>query len=279
MTDTTWINGLQTASLDPRDRGLQYGDGLFETIAVFGGHPQCIEDHLDRLQHSAARLKFPDLDMAGLEAEIQRAAGNLEKAVLKLILTRGESARGYRPPEQPEPTRIIMTSSWPLWPGEYYLDGVRSRVCDQRLAIQPALAGMKHLNRLEQVLARAEWDDPGIAEGVMLDTEDRLVCGTMSNLYLLSGSDLLTPSLARCGVKGVMRKQVQKAAATLGLQWHESDLRMEDALNADEMYFSNALIGLWPVRELDEHRYIRVDGGKRLIATLAAQGVRQCDVS
>jgi len=279
MTDTTWINGLQTASLDPRDRGLQYGDGLFETIAVFGGHPQCIEDHLDRLQHSAARLKFPDLDMAGLEAEIQRAAGNLEKAVLKLILTRGESARGYRPPEQPEPTRIIMTSSWPLWPGEYYLDGVRSRVCDQRLAIQPALAGMKHLNRLEQVLARAEWDDPGIAEGVMLDTEDRLVCGTMSNLYLLSGSDLLTPSLARCGVKGVMRKQVQKAAATLGLQWQESDLRMEDALNADEMYFSNALIGLWPVRELDEHRYTRVDGGKRLIATLAAQGVRQCDVS
>ena len=279
MTDTTWINGLQTASLDPRDRGLQYGDGLFETIAVFGGHPQCIEDHLDRLQHSAARLKFPDLDVAGLEAEIQLAAGNLEKAVLKLILTRGESARGYRPPEQPEPTRIIMTSSWPLWPGEYYLDGVRSRVCDQRLAIQPALAGMKHLNRLEQVLARAEWDDPGIAEGVMLDTEDRLVCGTMSNLYLLSGSDLLTPSLARCGVKGVMRKQVQKAAATLGLQWQESDLRMEDALNADEMYFSNALIGLWPVRELDEHRYTRVDGGKRLIATLAAQGVRQCDVS
>lgn len=172
-----------------------------------------------------------------------------------------------------------MTSSWPLWPGEYYLDGVRSRVCDQRLAIQPALAGMKHLNRLEQVLARAEWDDPGIAEGVMLDTEDRLVCGTMSNLYLLSGSDLLTPSLARCGVKGVMRKHVQKAAATLGLQWQESDLRMEDALNADEMYFSNALIGLWPVRELDEHRYTRVDGGKRLIATLAAQGVRQCDVS
>jgi 4-amino-4-deoxychorismate lyase len=279
MTDTTWINGLQTASLDPRDRGLQYGDGLFETIAVFNGQPQCLADHLDRLQRSAARLKFPEIELAGLEAEIHQAAGDLEKAVLKLVITRGESARGYRPPERPEPTRIIMTSCWPLWPGEYYLDGVRSRVCEQRLAIQPALAGMKHLNRLEQVLARAEWTDPGIVEGVMLDTDDRLVCGTMSNLYLLSGPRLLTPSLERCGVKGVMRQQVQKAAVTLGLEWHERDLALEDALSADEMYFSNALIGLWPVRELDGHRYTRMDGGRRLLAALAAQGVRQCNVS
>ena len=172
-----------------------------------------------------------------------------------------------------------MTSSWPVWPADYYLDGVRSRVCGQRLAIQPALAGMKHLNRLEQVLARAEWTDAGIAEGVMLDTDDRLVCGTMSNLYLLSGSRLLTPSLERCGVKGVMRQQVQKAAGTLGLEWQERDLALEEALSADEMYFSNALIGLWPVRELDGHRYTRMDGGKRLLAALATQGVRQCDLS
>ena len=170
MTNITWINGVQTASLDPRDRGLQYGDGLFETIAVFKGQPQCLADHLARLRHSAARLKFPEIELPGLEAEIYQAAGSLEKAVLKLILTRGASARGYRPPEWPEPTRIIMSSSWPDWPADYYLDGVRARVCEQRLAIQPALAGMKHLNRLEQVLARAEWTDPGIAEGLMLDS-------------------------------------------------------------------------------------------------------------
>ena len=172
-----------------------------------------------------------------------------------------------------------MTSAWPVWPADYYLSGVCARVCEQRLAIQPALAGMKHLNRLEQVLARAEWADIDVAEGVMRDTEDRLVCGTMSNLYLLSGSRLLTPSLERCGVEGVMRKHVKKAAETLGLQWHEKDLGLTDAFSADEMYFSNALIGLWPVRELDEHRYTSMDGGKRLIAALATGGVRQCDRS
>ena len=279
MTDITWINGRQTSSLDPRDRGLQYGDGLFETIAVFNGQPQCLGEHLARLRHSASRLKFPDIDLADLKTEIHQAAASQAKAVLKLILTRGESVRGYRPPERPEPTRIIMTSSWPDWPEDHYRDGVRARVCQQRLAIQPALAGMKHLNRLEQVLARAEWTDPDIAEGVMLDTQGRLVCGTMTNLYLLRGSRLLTPLIERCGVKGVMREQVQKAAHTLGLDWQERDLAVEDALGADEMYFSNALIGLWPVRELEGHHYPRMDGGKRLLAALAAQGVRQCDVA
>lgn len=279
MTDATWINGIQTTVLDSRDRGLQYGDGLFETIAVFDGHPQFLSDHLDRLSRGAARLKFPDLDLSGLESEVVRAAGTREKAVLKLILTRGESVRGYRPPERPEPNRIIMTTAWPAWPIEYYRDGVRARVCAQRLAIQPSLAGMKHLNRLEHVLARAEWSDPGVAEGVMLDTDDRLVCGSMSNLYLLNGSCLLTPSLERCGVKGVMRNQVQAAARAVGLEWQERDLGLEDALSADEMYLSNALIGLWPVRDLDGHCYTRQEGARRLLAALASQGVRQCDLA
>lgn len=279
MSDTTWINGQQTSELHARDRGLQYGDGLFETIAVFDGTPQFLSDHLERLGRSAARLKFPDINLAGLEAEIAQVASGLDTAVLKLILTRGESARGYRPPDRPGLTRIIMTSPWPAWPVEHYRNGVRARVCTQRLAVQPALAGMKHLNRLEQVLARAEWSDPGIAEGVMLDTDDRLVCGSMSNLYILCGNSLLTPSLERCGVKGVMRNQVQKAAAAIGLKWQEKDLLLEEALGADLMCLSNALIGLWPVRELDGHRFKRLEAGRALIAALASQGVRQCDVA
>lgn len=258
---------------------MQYGDGLFETLAVFKGQPQFIDDHLQRLQRSAARLKFPVINLAGLEAEIRQAAAGLETGVLKLILTRGESLRGYRPPENPAPTRIIMTSPWPAWPVEYYRDGVRARVCSQRLAIQPSLAGMKHLNRLEQVLARAEWTDPAVAEGVMLDTDGRLVCGSMSNLYLLRGSSLLTPALKRCGVQGVMRKHVEIAAREIGFEWQETDLGLDDAFGADEMMFSNALIGLWPVRVLDAHDYSSLEGGKRLVAALAARGVRQCVVA
>lgn len=279
MDDTTWINGQQSALLVTRDRGLQYGDGLFETIAIINGEIQFLFDHLDRLKRGAARLKFPDLDLARLEAEILQAVGEHDNAVLKLILTRGDSARGYRPPEYAEPTRIIMISPWAAWPAGYYRDGICARICEQRLAVQPALAGMKHLNRLEQVLARAEWSDPGIAEGVMLDTSDRLVCGTMSNLYLISKNRLMTPGLQRCGVKGVMREQVRKAARSLGLAWEERDLVLADALKADEMCVSNSLIGLWPVRELAGHSYSGLEWSKRLLATLTAQGVAQCDVS
>ncbi|MCJ7555698.1 MAG: aminodeoxychorismate lyase [Gammaproteobacteria bacterium] len=278
MTETTWINGELAQFLDVADRGLQYGDGLFETIAVFDGHPQLLEFHLARLDRGVTKLKFPAIDLAQLESEIRLAATSLRKGVLKLILTRGVSARGYRPPEPTQPTRILCGGPWPAFPVSNSRQGVRARVCEQRLAIQPALAGVKHLNRLEQVLARAEWSDPDVAEGIMLDTEGRLVCGSMSNLYLVHDHGISTPSLHRCGVYGVMREQVRSACQALDLAWEETDLSLQDAVDADEVFLSNALVGLWPVRELDGRSYPDHPVCRELQEHLAGRGIRQCDL-
>lgn len=276
MTDKIWINGEPSQFLDASDRGLQYGDGLFETIAVFDGHPQLLEFHLARLGRGTARLKFPFVDLVQLESEIRLASASMNKGVVKLILTRGISARGYRPPEHIQPTRIIYAGAWPAHPESNSRQGVRARVCAHRLAIQPALAGIKHLNRLEQVLARSEWSDPNIAEGIMLDTEDRLVCGSMSNLYLVRDRILSTPALYRCGVDGVMREQVRLACQALKVAWNETDLSLQDALDADELFLSNALAGLWPVRELDGHGYADHPVCRELQGYLAGRGIRQC---
>ena len=277
MTETTWINGEPAQFLDAADRGLQYGDGLFETIAVFDSHPQLLELHLARLGRGVEKLKFPAINLAQLESEIRLAATSMNKGVLKLILTRGVTPRSYRPPEHTQPTRILYSGAWPTYPGSNSRQGVRARVCQQRLAIQPALAGIKHLNRLEQVLARAEWSDPDVAEGIMLDMEGRLVCGSMSNLYLVHDRKLSTPSLHRCGVYGVMREQVRSACQSLDLAWDEKDLSLQDALDADEVFLSNALIGLWPVRELEERSYSDHPVCRELQEHLAGRGVRQCD--
>ena len=276
MTDKTWINGEQSRFLDVADRGLQYGDGLFETIAVFDGHPQLLEFHLARLARGTVRLKFPAVDPVELESEIRQASVSMNKGVLKLILTRGVSARAYRPPDHAQPTRILYAGAWPSHPESNSRQGVRARVCDHRLAIQPALAGIKHLNRLEQVLARAEWSDPDVAEGIMLDTEDRLICGSMSNLYLVRDRALFTPALHRCGVHGVMREQVRLACQALEVAWNETDLSLQDALDADELFLSNALAGLWPVRELDGHAYADHPVCRELQVYLAGRGIRQC---
>jgi 4-amino-4-deoxychorismate lyase len=277
MTDLTWINGEQSRFLDAADRGLQYGDGLFETMAVFDGHPQLLEFHLARLERGTRRLKFPAVDLVQLEREIRLASASMGKGVLKLILSRGVSARTYRPPQDARLTRILYAGTWPAYPESNSSQGVRARVCEQRLAIQPALAGIKHLNRLEQVLARTEWSDPDIAEGIMLDTEDRLVGGSMSNLYLVRGGTISTPALHRCGVRGVMREQVRLACLGLEIAWNETDLSLQDALEADELFLSNALAGLWPVRELDGRGYAEHKVCRELQVYLAGRGMRQCE--
>jgi 4-amino-4-deoxychorismate lyase len=276
MTESTWINGKLTALLNSADRGLQYGDGLFETLAVFEGRPQLVDAHLERLHRGAARLHFPELDIAGLERDIRNASATAQQAVLKLILTRGLSTRGYRPPDPAYPTRVVTLSNWPDYPQTNATQGVRARVCRQRMAIQPALAGIKHLNRLEQVLARAEWSDPDIVEGLMLDTEGRVVCGCMSNLFLVRDRKILTPSVQRCGVRGVMRDQVRLACRELGLGWQELDLTLEDVHKADELMLSNALVGLWPIRELDGRVLGPHSVCRELRSCLGHMGVRQC---
>ncbi len=242
------IDGVPAERIGVRDRGLQYGDGLFETIAVVDGRPRNWEAHMERLDSGARRLSLPLPPPGLLLEELRQVSQGETRCVVKLILTRGEGGRGYRPPEEASGRRILLHSPWPDYPPHRFERGIQVRLCSTRLGHNAALAGLKHLCRLEQVLARAEWSEPEIEEGLMLDDRGRPVEGTMSNLFLVTGEGLATPDLTETGIAGVMRRRVLEAAAALDLEVQVRPLELEELHRAGEAFFCNSLIGLWPVR-------------------------------
>ena len=251
----TLIDGAPGDEISVADRGLQYGDGLFETIAVVAGRPCLWDRHLARLRAGCERLAMPLPDTDRLADEAASLSRGQERAVLKLIVTRGEGGRGYRAPKPARPCRILQLGPWPEYPEAWQSQGVRVRYCKMRLGHQPLLAGLKHLNRLEQVLARAEWDDPAVAEGLMLDLDGRVVEGTQTNLFAVTDGRLLTPPLDRCGVAGVVRHLVHDKASQLGMPVAEEALDPTRLAAADALFLTSSLAGLWPVRELDGRSY------------------------
>jgi 4-amino-4-deoxychorismate lyase len=236
-----WIDGVPASDI-ALDRGLEYGDGLFETIAVLDGKPRLLARHLARLAAGCGRLGIEMPPAATLTAELGAAAREPGVGALKLIVTRGAGGRGYVSDPATAPRRWLAA----LPPR------VTVRWCSGRLAEQPLLAGLKHLNRLEQVLARREWQDPAIAEGLMLDVHGRLVCGTMTNVFTVHGTEIVTPALTRCGVAGVMRAALIESFRAAGLPVTERDLEPRELAAAAEVFLTNALIGVWPVRAIGD---------------------------
>src|SRR5690606_15144674 len=210
----SWVDGRPAAELPLGDRGLAYGDGLFETFAVRRGRPCLLDEHLRRLRRGCERLGLAFEEQAIVD-ELLAFCATLGEGVAKLILTRGDGLRGYAPPADARPRRVLLASPAPVYPDEYAQLGVELYPCALRLAEQPLLAGLKHLNRLEQALARAEWRDSRYAEGLLRDAAGRVIEGVFSNLFLVSEGRLLTPALERCGVAGVMRGALLREAAAL----------------------------------------------------------------
>jgi len=245
------IDGCECDFVAASDRGLNYGDGLFETMAARDGGIEFLENHLDRLRHGAASLGLPLPAMDVIRDELFRLVPGQGRAVIKLLLSAGSNGRGYQRGGCIKSRRVVSRHEWPAYPATSATRGVAVRMCRTRLAINPALAGLKTLNRLEQVLARAEWDDPQVAEGLMMDPDGRLVCGTMSNLFLLLSGSLVTPDLARCGVAGVMRNNILQCAARMGIDTRELSMTIDDLFVADEVFLSNSLITIWPVYQID----------------------------
>jgi 4-amino-4-deoxychorismate lyase len=246
---SAWINGRRSTRIDYRDRGLQYGDGLFETMRVRRGRIRLLDYHFDRLFQGCRRLDLQGPARSALRPELERIAATRDEAVLKLVVTRGASThRGYRPTGQERSTRILSLHALPRGTLAAAAVPSRVRVCTTPLGLNPRLAGLKTLNRLESVLARAEWKDPRIWEGLMRDVDENIVCGTMSNLFLRRGSTLITPMLDRCGVAGVMRRWILETAAELGLTPVQRRIAWKDLRDAEEVFMSNAVVG---VRSVD----------------------------
>lgn len=251
----TLIDGCPQETIAADDRGLLYGDGLFETIRCIDGEPRLWREHLARLRHGCMQIKIPfDIPDSVLLEEAKTAVG-AESGVLRLTVTRGSGPRGYRSPVISRPRRIMQFS--PLGASsnaDRRSKAARATLCHTRLAHQPMLAGLKHLNRLEQVVARSEWADEYF-EGFMQDQAGNLVEGTMSNLFLVKQGVLTTPELSRCGVEGVMRGLVMAQARSLGIDVSVAAVTLKDAEQADGIFVTNSLLGIVPVHEFRGRTY------------------------
>lgn len=250
------VNGAVSNSLAAIDRGLAYGDGVFRTLIVRAGQPRAWHQHFQKLEHDCSALAIPCPSKTQLAAELGLLTEREPDCAAKIVITRGAGQRGYAPLQSAQPTRIVMSFPPPMYREEFAQSGVKARLCALRLGFQPALAGIKHLNRLENVLARSEWDDSDVAEGLLLDGEGNAIGGTMSNLFIVENGALATPDLSRCGVAGVTRERVFAHAAEHGIVCRVEPISFDRVLRADEVFVVNSLIGLWQIRELERKAWV-----------------------
>ena len=250
---TVLVNGVPATGVSTLDRGLHFGEGVFETIACLGGRPRFLPLHLERLEFGCERLGIKPPNLDEITAEVLGLVSGVERAIVKVLVTGGEAvARGYARSGGETATRITIRYPWPHEDPAQLHDGVMARTLSLRLGENPRLAGLKHCNRLEQILARAELAaDAGLAEGILFSSSGNLVGGTMSNVFLVRESCLLTPRIDQCGVAGVMRRVVLREARRVGIPARECELRAENLQAADEVFLTNARIGIWPLRALD----------------------------
>ena len=251
-TPQALINGAPAPDLSLH-RGLHYGDGVFRTCMIYGGEVLDIHDQCQLVLLDAARLGLTPVPATELMQDAAKLAQGQARAVLKMTLLRGGTTRGYRPEGGPS-DRLVCRYPAPDYPAASWQRGVTALRSDFRLASQPVLAGIKHLNRLEQVLASRDWP-PGVDEALLSDDAGRPVCGTRTNLFWVRDGALRTPALERCGVAGFMRRKVLALAQALKVRAQVGDGQWEEVEAADELFLTNSLIGIWPVAQLGSRRW------------------------
>ncbi len=246
------VDGAVSEHVPANDRGFAYGDGVFETLAVVGGKPRLWQAHMDRLARGCECLGLPQPPQEVLWREAVTVAAGQSRCVVKLVLTRGSAGRGYAPPESASTLRVVSAHAWPEGIERARELGAHAVTCELRLALQPALRGIKHLNRLEQVLAARELAVHPGKQGILRNTEGYVVGAVDANLFAVTGGQLLTPRLDRCGVHGVLRE--------LLLRDHMARCerrRMTPALliEADELFLCSAVRGIVPLLSLDDRAW------------------------
>ncbi len=254
INPATLVNGSFSGVISPLDRGLAYGDGVFRTLKVVNGVPLHWPLHYQKLVEDCGAIGIvcPSADLFLNDFNLLFQA---EEAisVVKIMITRGEGERGYKPSPVALPMRIMTKTKLPVHPESYFAEGVHLRVCETTVSHQPKLAGVKHLNRLDNVLARMEWNAPEIVDGIMMDHKGNVIECTAANIFARFGDELITPKLDTCGVAGVTRMQILSRAKHFNLKTKIKTIDLNTLLTADEIVISNSLYGAWQVRSIDNN--------------------------
>ncbi|MFT5574154.1 MAG: 4-amino-4-deoxychorismate lyase [Cryomorphaceae bacterium] len=267
---TVLINGQPGDQISVHNRGLLYGQSLFETIAIADGQACLLTEHMQRLQSGAQILGLP-IEPSAIIDEINQLAAGQQKAVIRVTLTMGAGGRGYLNPAEPESQRIVSLHEYPQYPIENWQKGIKLGLSNIRLGHQPALAGLKHGNRLEQILARSEWPDD-CAEALLLDQSGNVVEATQSNIFIIKNNNLLTPKLELAGVAGVLRGFVLANANKVGVQAELVSLSLSDIEQADAVFLCNSVIGLWPVKQFQDQHYSDFALSNKLLKLIIKHG-------
>lgn len=268
------INGSFDQAISVFDRGFSYGDGVFRTMKIRNGLPVSWPFHYQKLVADCAAIGIvcpsAELLMGDLQKLFEKELFSEDLTqVAKIIITRGEGERGYAPPVITVPTRVVIKSSLPQYAESNYDKGVQLHVCDIKLAAQPKLAGIKHLNRLENVLARMEWREEFIFDGLLLDQAGNVIECTMSNVFARFGSELLTPDLSLCGVSGITRQHILGLGGVLGLNVGVKSLTLAQILQADEIIICNSLFGAFQVIQINNKTWPQQDLAVKIRAVVA----------
>ena len=264
------VNGSSATTVSAQDRGLTLGDGLFTTLYLKNHQPTLWSYHVARLREGCARLKLPLPDFDLLYEQCSQLATDYDEACGKIIITRGAGGRGYSPQGCDTPTVIVSAHSYPIHYHDWQLGGICLEVAEQRLGCQPMLAGLKTLNRLEQVLLKNELDERGIPEAIVLDWQEHVVEAVTANLFWRKGEQIFTPDLKLAGVCGVMRAFVIQQLTSWQYKVTPVSTGLSALLDADEVWITNALMGVVPVTGIKDVKYQDHRFVKRLQNALAA---------
>jgi len=269
---------VRDVSID--DRAFQYGDGLFETVALRDRHARLWDYHMDRLEGGCGRLgiAMPDRDSlrVSLNEAVAASGEDTAYATAKIIVSSGISRRGYGRARPVDAHTFVGIFAAKPMTAESYRDGVETMLCNTRLALYSVSAGLKTLNRLEQVLARCECEQEGTFEGFTLDADDRLICGTMSNVFIVANNCIVTPTLDRCGVEGVMRRHTIETLRRSDLLVDIRDVGLDEFQQSDEVFLTNSQFGILPVRRCGEKVWQSHTVTREVMARMADNEIAEC---
>ena len=276
-----WItNGESVQHVSISDRGFQYGDGLFETIAIRKGEPRLWQYHVGRLTRGCEvlRIAMPKESelLDGITQALEHSDVLPAYSIVKIIVSSGSGLRGYGRGVAESPT--VLFRAFPAAPPalESYRDGIDTMFCETRLASDSATAGLKTLNRLEQVLARSEFVGSNVFEGFTMDADNNIICGTMSNVFFVNDKTISTPPLDRCGVAGVMRRHVIETLREQGIDTTIRASKCMELEDADEVFLSNSQFGVMPVRSCGDLRWPVGKVTQQIMSSIANSGVTEC---
>ncbi len=248
-------NGVLTQSVSVLDRSFQYGDGCFTTMYTENGCVQFWERHVKRMHDGLERLKIAQPDWQQVEHWVDQCTLQQGRGGVKLHITRGEGGRGYSSQGFSSPNVTVSQFVYPSAYDALLEHGMELTVCETQLGWSPLLAGLKHNNRLEQVLIKSEIEDKGHLDGIVCDLAGNVIETSFANLFWRKGNAWFTPDLSRCGVAGVIRQLVIENLNFNQFSLTIADFQLDHLLSADEIFITNAILGIAPITKINEHAY------------------------